>query len=210
MRNGEKLVSDRVTVPLQSERPSTLRIAIYGADAVQNSPTACLAYTVLAYWHTRREAGRLEFFLFADGPIDRTHPPAKDIEVLFSDRLTLFTSRMTAKTKYEKIIEKQPHILWTLTGWTNGHMAEVIAAVGLGPQRVLVLSWMGFAGYMCMRKAVHFTVVGSITRLPRQIQECEEFRERVAVVSCYIQVYSCRFCNTSIFMLIQLLHWIIP
>ena len=185
VRKGEKLVSDRVTVPLQSERPSTLRIAIYGADAVQNSPTACLAYTVLAYWHTRREAGRLEFFLFADGPIDRTHPPAKDIEVLFSDRLTLFTSRMTAKTKYEKIIEKQPHILWTLTGWTNGHMAEVIAAVGLGPQRVLVLSWMGFAGYMCMRKAVHFTVVGSITRLPRQIQECEEFRERVAVVSCY-------------------------
>ena len=89
-------------------------------------------------------------------------------------------------------------------------MAEVIAAVGLGPQRVLVLSWMGFAGYMCMRKAVHFTVVGSITRLPRQIQECEEFRERVAVVSCYIQVYSCRFSNTSIFMLIQLLHWIIP
>jgi hypothetical protein len=92
----------------------------------------------------------LEFFLFADGPVDRTHPPAKDIEMLFSDRLTLFTRRMTAKTKYEKIIEKQPHILWTLTGWTNGHMAEVIAAVGLGPQRVLVFSWMGFAGYMCM------------------------------------------------------------
>jgi hypothetical protein len=181
---------DTVTEPrtVSHERPPILKVVLYGSDVLQNSPTADLVLSVLEYWiSSEGQSGRFAFFLFADGPIDKTHPLATTIASLFRDgnRLTLFTKRMSAKTKYEKMLEKKPHILLTLTGWTNGHIAEVIAAVGRGPGRVLVFDWFGFAGLMCMKEAVHFTVLGPITGSPRQLQECETYRERVAVVSCY-------------------------
>jgi serine/threonine protein kinase len=176
------------TEPLLHERPSTLRVTIYGSDVVQNSPTADLVLSVFEHWHScLGESGdRLfEFFLLADGPVDDTHPPAAEIKRLFGNRLILFSKRTSAKTKYDKILETQPHILLTLTGWTHGHIAEIIATVARGPLRVLVFSWLGFAGLMCMKEAVHFTVLGQITGSQRQLRECETFRERVAVVSCY-------------------------
>jgi serine/threonine protein kinase len=86
---------------------------------------------------------------------------------------------------YAKIVEKELHALVTLTGWTHGHIAEVIAAVGSGPSPVVVFNWLGWAGLMCMREAVHFTIVGLHALSPRQKLECEAIRERVAVVSCY-------------------------
>ena len=185
LRKGQRLVSatKAVNKPLPDERPSILKVAIFGNDILQNSPTADLAYSVFKYWHSCQEGRRFEFYLFADGPVDRTHPPAADIETLFSGRLILFTQKMSAKRKYDLILEKQPHVLITLTGWTHGHIAEVIAAVGSGP--VLVLNWLGWAGLMYLREAVHYTVVGSLTLSNRQRLEYETFRERVAVVSCY-------------------------
>ncbi len=48
-----------------------------------------------------------------------------------------------------------------------------------------LFNWLGFVGLMCMKEAVHFTVLGQITGLQRQLQECETYRERVAMVSCY-------------------------
>ncbi len=50
---------------------------------------------------------------------------------------------MPGKAEYEQILEKQPLILWALTGRTNGHMAEVLAAVGSRPKRARVFSWPG-------------------------------------------------------------------
>jgi len=104
---------------------------------------------------------------------------------LFEGRLELFTPEMSSKTKYAKIVEKELHALVTLTGWTHGHIAEVIAAVGSGPSPVVVFNWLGWAGLMCMREAVHFTIVGLHALSQRQKLEYEAFRERVAVVSCY-------------------------
>ena len=182
-----QLVSARATKPMPDQRPSILKVAIFGSDILQNSPTADLAYSVFAYWHECQEGKRFEFHLFADGPVDRTHPPAADIERLFDGRVVLFNEKMSAKEKCDTILEKQPHALVTLTGWTHGHIAEVIAAVGSGPSRVLVINWLGWAGLMYMREAVHYTVVGPLTLSQRQRLELENFRERVAVVSCCYQ-----------------------
>jgi predicted O-linked N-acetylglucosamine transferase (SPINDLY family) len=94
---------------------------------------------------------------------------------------------MSSKDKYTRIVEKELHILVTLTGWTHGHIADVIAGVGSGPSPVFVFNWLGWAGpFMCMLKAVHFTIVGSIALSPRQTLEYAPFRERLAtVVPCY-------------------------
>ena len=178
-----KLVSDQVARPMLDPRPSRLNVVIFGFDVVQNSPTADLVYSVFKYWLSSEQGRRYEFFLFAYGPVDETHPPAADIKALFGDRLILFTEKMTARTKLTKIMEKMPHVLLTLTGWTHGHNAEVIAAVGqLG---VLVISWLGWAGLMFLRESVHFTVVGRTILSSNQRMELEANRERVAVISCY-------------------------
>jgi hypothetical protein len=172
---------------LPEGRPQVLRVAIYASDGVLNSPTADLAVSVLEHFCNGPDAGRFEFFLFADGPPDLSHPSAEHIVRLFkdSDRLVLFTAKMSAKTKYAKFLETKIHALITLTGWTHGHIAEVIAALGSGPSPVVVFNWLGWAGLMCMPEAVHFTIVGLHALSPRQKLECEAIRERVAVVSCY-------------------------
>jgi hypothetical protein len=110
---------------------------------------------------------------------------AQHIEQLFEGRLVLFTAETPAKTKYASIVEKELHALVALTGWTHGHIAEVIAAVGSGPSPLVVFNWLGWAGLLFMREAVHFKIVGSHALSPRQKLEFEQFRERVAVVSCY-------------------------
>ena len=99
--------------------------------------------------------------------------------------MELFTPKMLAKAKYASFVEKELHALVTLPGWTHGHIAEVIAAMGSGPSPVVVFSWIGWAALMCMPEAVHFTIVGSHALSKRQKLECEQIRERVAVVSCY-------------------------
>ena len=86
-------------------RPDVLRVGIYGYDLVLNSPTADLMVTVLDYFtSTAPDARRFDFFLFADGPADLSHPSAAHIVRLFQDsgRLVLFTAKMSAKAKYEK------------------------------------------------------------------------------------------------------------
>ena len=170
-------------------RPDVLRVGIYGYDLVLNSPTADLMVTVLDYFtSTAPDARRFDFFLFADGPADLSHPSAAHIVRLFQDsgRLVLFTAKMSAKAKYEKIMETKLHALVTVTGWTHGHIAEVIAAVASGPRPVPVFNTLGWAGpFMCMREAVHFTIVGLHALSLRQKLESDPLRERVAVVSCY-------------------------
>ena len=186
LENSKQLMSGQATEPLPVERPSILRVGIYGSDLLQCSPTADLLYSVMTHWHDSQvRDGRHEFFLFADGPVDRTHAPAEDIAGLFAGRLELFTEKMTAKKKCDKIIEKRLHVLVTLTGWTHGHIAEVIAAVAGGPVPLAVFNWLGWAGLMNMKEAVHFTIVGSRTLSDRQRSEWEEYRERVAVVPSY-------------------------
>ena len=173
---------------LPEGRPPVLRVGIFGADVAMNSPTADLLCGVLEYFvQESKDSGRFDFFLFADGPSDDSHPSAKHIVQLFEGQLELFTSVMSSKEKYTRIAEKELHILVTLTGWTHGHIAEVIAAVGSGPSPVLVFNWLGWAGpFMCMPEAVHFTIVGSHALSPRQMSECMLFRERLATVDpCY-------------------------
>jgi hypothetical protein len=94
---------------------------------------------------------------------------------------------MSSKEKYNKIVKKELHILVTVTGWTHGHIADVIAAVGSGPSPVLVFNWLGWAGpFMCMPEAVHFTIVGEHALSPRQTLEYARYRERLATVDpCY-------------------------
>jgi hypothetical protein len=151
-----------------------------------NSPTADLACPVLEHFVQGPDSGRFEFFLFADGPSDVSYPSAKRIVQLFEGRLELFTPDMSSETKHTTIIDKELHALVTLTGWTHGHIAEVIAAVGSGSWPVVVFNWLGWAGpFMCMREAVHFTIVGSHALSPRLKSEWEPYRERLAVVSCY-------------------------
>ena len=89
LRKSEKLVLQEARV-LASERPAVLRVGIFGSDVVMNSPTADLVHPVLEYWHTCKAAERYEFFLFADGPVDDTHPTASAIANLFEGRLVLF------------------------------------------------------------------------------------------------------------------------
>jgi hypothetical protein len=193
LRHSKDLLPNGVDLkasPASSEslpevRPGVLRIGLFASDLVMNSPTADLACPVLDYFCRGPDSERFLFFLFADGPCDRSHPSAQHIARLFEDRLVLFTAETSAKTKYASIVEKELHALVTLTGWTHGHIAEVIAAVGSGPSPLVVFNWLGWAGLMFMRKAVHFTIVGAHALSPRQKLEYEQFRERVAVVSCY-------------------------
>jgi len=177
-------LASRETLP--EGRPRVVRVGIYGSDLVMNSPTADLMCPVLDYFIRGPDSERFEFFLFADGPPDVSHPSAKHIVELFPDRLELFTHKMSSKAKYSKIVDKGLHALLTLTGWTHGHIADVIAAVGSGPSRVVVFNYLGWAGpFMRMPEAVHFTIVGLHALSQRQKLECEASRERVAVVSCY-------------------------
>jgi predicted O-linked N-acetylglucosamine transferase (SPINDLY family) len=145
--------------------------------------------TVLEYFtSTAPDARRFDFFLFADGPADLSHPSAAHIVKLFQDsgRLVLFTAKMSARAKYDKIMETKLHALVTVTGWTHGHIAEVIAAVASGPRPVPVFNTLGWAGpFMCMPESVHFTIVGLHALSIRQKLESDQLRERVAVVSCY-------------------------
>ena len=166
-------------------RPRVLRVGIYGSDVVMNSPTADLACPVFEYFVQGPDSRRFEFFLFADGPSDVSHPSAKRIVQLFEGRLELFTPEMSSEAKYAKFVENELQALVTLTGWTHGHIAEVIAAVGSGPAPVVVFNWLGWAGFMCMLEAVHFTIMGSHALSPRLKLEWGPFRERLAVVSCY-------------------------
>ena len=185
LRKSEKLVLQEARV-LASERPAVLRVGIFGSDVVMNSPTADLVHPVLEYWRTCKAAERYEFFLFADGPVDDTHPTASAIANLFEGRLVLFDETMTPRTKYSMFDETNLHVLVTLTGWTHGHIAEVIAALGRGPSPVAVFNWLGFAApLMYMPEAVHWTIVGSHALSSRQKLESAALRERVAVVSCY-------------------------
>jgi hypothetical protein len=131
------------SLPLPERRPRVLRVGLFGSDVVMNSPTADLACPVLEYFVQGPDSGRFEFFLFADGPSDVSHPSAKHIVQLFEGLLELFTPEMSSKKKYAKFVEKKLHALVTLTGWTHGHIAEVITALGSGPWPVVVFNWLG-------------------------------------------------------------------
>ena len=184
---SKKLVVLASSESLPEDRPPVLRVGIFGSDIVKNSPTADLVCPVLEYFRRGPDAGRFEFFLFADGPLDRSHPSANHIATLFAGRMVLFTAKMSPKTKYAKFFEQKLHALVTVTGWTHGHIAEVIAALGSGPSPLVVFNWLGWAGLMCFGESVHFTIVGLYALSKRQRLEWEPFRERVAVVSTSYQ-----------------------
>jgi hypothetical protein len=81
-----------------------------------------------------------ELFLFANGQVDADHPPAADIGKLFEGRLTLFETGMSAAEKCVKFREAKLHLLVTLTGWTYGHIADVLSALGSGPSPIPVVN----------------------------------------------------------------------
>ena len=164
------------------ERPAILRVGVYGFDLVQNSPLADLMWSPLQHFSQDQ---RYEIVLFADGPVDKTHPPAKDIAQLFKGRLHLFPSGMADSAKYAKFVEAKLNIVITLAGWTYGHLANVFAALGSGPSAIPVMHWLGWAGLMCMREGVHYMIAGSQALPKQQKQECKEFRERLSLLPIY-------------------------
>lgn len=186
LAKGRSLLSTVTATPETSsppgERPAVLRVGIYGYDIVQNSPLADLQWSALQHF---RKDPRYEIILFAEGPVDVSHPPAKDIAQLFQANLHLFSSGMSSSAKYAIFREAELNIVLTLAGWTYGHIADVFAAVGSGPSAIPVVNWLGFAGLMCMPEGVHYTIAGSLAPSQRQKQECERVRERLALLSCY-------------------------
>ena len=108
-------------------RPRVLRVGIYGSDVVMNSPTADLACPVFEYFVQGPDSRRFEFFLFADGPSDVSHPSAKRIVQLFEGRLELFTPEMSSEAKYAKFVENELQALVTLTGWTHDIYSAMLA-----------------------------------------------------------------------------------
>ena len=165
------------------ERPKVLKIGVYGSDLLQNSPTADLLFSSI---ECMCKGAAFEIFAFAVGPVDKKHPPAADIAKLCAGRLTLFSADMSAAEKLAKYRDAGLHALITLTGWTYGHDAEVFAALGSGPSPIPVINWLGWGGgLMCMREAVHYTIVGRMALSPRQRREAEGMRERTAQMSCY-------------------------
>jgi len=124
--------------------------------------------------------------LFAEGPVDSNHPPAADIAQLFEGRLTLLDKDMSAALQVAKFREAKLHALITVAGWTYGHLAEVLAALGSGPHPIPVINWLGWSGgLMYMPEAVHYTIAGQLALSTRQRLERGDKRERIAQLSCY-------------------------
>jgi predicted O-linked N-acetylglucosamine transferase (SPINDLY family) len=150
---------------------------------VQNSPTADLLFTPLNHFC---KDSSFEFMLFAEGPVDSNHPPAADIAQLFEGRLTLFDKDMSAALQVAKFREAKLHALITVAGWTYGHLAEVLAALGSCPHPIPVINWLGWSGgLMYMPEAVHYTIAGQLALSTRQRLERGDKRERIAQLSCY-------------------------
>ncbi len=107
-----------------------------------------------ALQHFRKDT-RYKIILFAEGPVDFSHPSAKDIAQLFKGSLHLFTRGMSKSAKYAKFREAKLNIVLTLAGWTYCHIADVFAALGSCPSAIPVGNWLGFAGLMFMPKGVN-------------------------------------------------------
>ena len=153
--------------------PEILVVGFYGYDALFGPTPDLICHTITNF------NKKFVAYLFAHGAPDNDNPSAKHIHQYFKEqgRLILFSAKTTIEEKLKRFREAKLHVLVSLTGWTNGCIAEILAC----RPAWLNFHWLGWAAPMYAPFIDYMVVGDALTEEQRKLPQGECY----AQIGCY-------------------------